>query len=270
MTPNTFLFAEAKKATINTEGSSRIKNDIKSKATKRKKRKKKKRRISKFVELPEGYGNYNATRFINENMKKTGFPKNRGQALIVRNLVDHDTCNHIHQLLNKVQMNTGPDSVDQLPMYQIDIYKSYATYDVNQHPLLQYGDQIAQQVNNATKVLFDMDDKVNWMFARRYKPEERTNNIPHVDSANISVIVQLTDPSECNGYHLYSVNDLPQKTLNSWTVERKKKFVNDMIAANDMEEYYVKLQKGSFLIFYFFIFFDKTIFFFFLKKNQII
>ena len=112
---------------------------------------------------------------------------------IQRKGVHKELCERIVKAAKKLPFDTDPEPVDEEPLYQIDIYND--------------GEVLNEELWNACESIYrtykEHPDSDDFMFLKRYTAGERTRLKAHVDTANYTVSVLLSDTSDFEGCEFF-------------------------------------------------------------------
>ena len=107
--------------------------------------------------------------------------------------VHKELCERIVKAAKKLPFDTDPEPVDEEPLYQIDIYND--------------GEVLNEELWNACESIYrtykEHPDSDDFMFLKRYTAGERTRLKAHVDTANYTVSVLLSDASDFEGCEFF-------------------------------------------------------------------
>ena len=116
-----------------------------------------------------------------------------------------DTCNHLIQISNKYIFDKDDDPVDGDPEYQIDIYtkqEGILNQELWENIQFIYLNKILPELNSK-KWINDIEYYLDFVFLKRYRPDERTHLGLHIDDDYLSATIMLSDSSEYENGRFY-------------------------------------------------------------------
>ena len=123
----------------------------------------------------------------------------------IKNILSPDECNKLIRLSTKFEFDTDPDPTDDKPEYQIDIITSRKR--INNKTIWKEIKPIYENklipILNTIPFLFSVDYNLDFVFLKRYKPNERRYMSLHTDENFFTIGILLSNSSEFSGGELY-------------------------------------------------------------------
>lgn len=165
-------------------------------------------------------------------IKKQVVPFNRTfideEAHIDRKALSYEQSQELISLAKRYEFEKYEEPVDDKPVYQLDIYKENEIF----YPKLWdkilpiYESYIKQTLENTNWI---NKAKLDFVFLKRYKPNERKELTLHTDDNYVTFIFLLSEKNRFEGGQFYIYT--PEKTKNMQniiesSIENKNKFIN--------------------------------------------
>lgn len=116
---------------------------------------------------------------------------------IIKHILNKNECEHIINIGNKYKYSLDLEPVDDLPLYQIDIFnKKILNKELWNTILPIYNNKILHLLNNDELIL-------DFVFFRRYTTEERKDISIHTDNNQLSINLLLSDNKDFHGGDFY-------------------------------------------------------------------
>lgn len=115
------------------------------------------------------------------------------EGYLQKSVLSNRECQELINIAKTFEFETKPDGVDSQPEYQIDILDG----DVKNEKLWKICRNIYE-----TKIP-PIDKKLNYVFLKRYTPQERTHIPLHYDDNHVTASFLLSKTSDFSGGQLY-------------------------------------------------------------------
>ena len=116
---------------------------------------------------------------------------------IIKHILNKNECKHIINIGNKYKYSLDLEPIDDLPLYQIDIFnKKILNKELWNTILPIYNNKILHLLNNDELIL-------DFVFFRRYTSEERKDISIHTDENKLSINLLLSDNNDFDGGEFY-------------------------------------------------------------------
>ena len=116
-----------------------------------------------------------------------------------------DECNKLIKLSNKYNFGTDPDSTDDKPEYQIDVL--FSKRQIGNKGLWKEINPIYKKklfpILKTIPFLSSIKFRLEFVFLKRYTPNERTHMNVHCDENFFTIGVLLSNPNDFSGGNLY-------------------------------------------------------------------
>jgi hypothetical protein len=163
---------------------------------------------------------------------KEKYRSNRYKIYQHKSLISIDECNKLIELSRKYEFDTEPDTTDDKPEYQIDILTSKNKIDniVLWNEIKPIYEEKIIPILNTIPFLFSINYQLDFVFLKRYKPNERTHMSLHSDDNFFTIGILLSDTSNFNGGELYIFDYKSSKKydhIDELDTEEKDKFIKN-------------------------------------------
>lgn len=145
------------------------------------------------------------------------------EGYLQKSVLSNRECQELINIAKTFEFETKPDGVDNQPEYQIDILDG----DVKNEKLWKICKNIYE-----TKIP-PIDEKLNYVFLKRYTPQERTHIPLHYDDNRVTASFLLSKTSDFSGGQLYVFSLKESKKLDlidhiiPMTIQRRNTLIDN-------------------------------------------
>ena len=140
-------------------------------------------------------------------------------------------CKELIEIAKKYDLETKPDEVDSKPEYQIDVLDTgVINEELWEKCRLIYLNKLKPIMESTPWI--PSDQRINFIFLRRYKKTERTHIPIHTDGSYLTMSFLLSDTKDFEGGEIYIFDTKSSNEINNWSDadyesnEVREKFVN--------------------------------------------
>ena len=140
-------------------------------------------------------------------------------------------CKELIEIAKKYDLETKPDEVDSKPEYQIDVLDTgVINEELWEKCRLIYLNKLKPIMESTPWI--PSDQRINFIFLRRYKKTERTHIPIHTDGSYLTMRFLLSDTKDFEGGEIYIFDTKSSNEINNWSDadyesnEVREKFVN--------------------------------------------
>lgn len=152
---------------------------------------------------------------------------------IQHNVLTRSECNEIINVAKKYKLNTIPENVDGNPEYQIDILDE----GIRNEELWKICKKIyvekLKPILNSEKWLKMRNNKLDYIFLKKYSPAERSHIPLHLDDNHLTMSFLLSDTRNFKGGELYifDINESNKLTvidkMTDLSIKKREEFINN-------------------------------------------
>lgn len=140
-------------------------------------------------------------------------------------------CKELIEIAKKYDLETKPDEVDSKPEYQIDVLDTgVINEELWEKCRLIYLNKLKPIMESTPWI--PSDQRINFIFLRRYEKTERTHIPIHTDGSYLTMSFLLSDTKDFEGGEIYIFDTKSSKEIDNWSDtdyesnEVREKFVN--------------------------------------------
>ena len=169
--------------------------------------------------------------FIIFSMRRIRVETKIETGFLEKSVLSKSECEELIQIAKKYDLETKNDEVDEKPELQIDII---ATSGVNE----ELWEACKPIYLNKLKPILEStpwipsDQRINFVFLRRYEKNERTHIPMHTDDSYLTMSFLLSDTKDFEGGEIYIFDTKSSEEIETWSDadydsdELREKFVN--------------------------------------------
>ena len=169
--------------------------------------------------------------FIIFSMRRIRVETKIETGFLEKSVLSKSECEELIQIAKKYDLETKNDEVDEKPELQIDII---ATSGVNE----ELWEACKPIYLNKLKPILEStpwipsDQRINFVFLRRYEKNERTHIPMHTDDSYLTMSFLLSDTKDFEGGEIYIFDTKSSDEIETWSDadydsdELREKFVN--------------------------------------------
>ena len=169
--------------------------------------------------------------FIIFSMRRIRVETKIETGFLEKSVLSKSECEELIQIAKKYDLETKNDEVDEKPELQIDII---ATSGVNE----ELWEACKPIYLNKLKPILEStpwipsDQRINFVFLRRYEKNERTHIPMHTDDSYLTMSFLLSDTKDFEGGEIYIFDTKSSDEIETWSDadydsdEVREKFVN--------------------------------------------
>lgn len=159
------------------------------------------------------------------------YRNNRYKIYQNKSLISSDQCNKIIELSRKFELSTDPDPTDDKPEYQIDILISNEIRNILLWNEIKpiYEEKLIP-ILNTIPFIISINYKLDFVFLKRYKPNERRYMSLHTDDNFFTIGILLSSTNDFSGGELYIYDYKSSKKydhINDLDTNEKDKFIKN-------------------------------------------
>ena len=153
--------------------------------------------------------------FIIFSMRRIRVETKIETGFLEKSVLSKSECEELIQIAQKYELETKNDEVDEKPELQIDII---ATSGVNEE-LWEACKPI--YLNKLKPILestpwISSDQRINFVFLRRYEKNERTHIPMHTDDSYLTMSFLLSDTKDFEGGEIYIFDTKSSEEIDNW------------------------------------------------------
>ena len=142
-----------------------------------------------------------------ENISDTGF--------VQKSTLSKSECKEFIEIAKKYDLETKPDGVDDKPEYQIDVLDTgVINEELWAKCRLIYLNKLKPIIESTPWI--PSDQRINYIFLRRYEKTERTHIPMHTDDSYITMSFLLSDTKDFEGGELYVFDSKDSIEIDNW------------------------------------------------------
>ncbi len=142
-----------------------------------------------------------------ENISDTGF--------VQKSTLSKSECKEFIKIAKKYDLETKPDGVDDKPEYQIDVLDTgVINKELWEKCRLIYLNKLKPIIESTPWI--PSDQRINYIFLRRYEKTERTHIPMHTDDSYITMSFLLSDTKDFEGGELYVFDSKDSNEIDNW------------------------------------------------------
>ena len=153
--------------------------------------------------------------FIIFSMRRIRVETKIETGFLEKSVLSKSECEELIQIAKKYDLETKNDEVDEKPELQIDII---ATSGVNE----ELWEACKPIYLNKLKPILEStpwipsDQRINFVFLRRYEKNERTHIPMHTDDSYLTMSFLLSDTKDFEGGEIYIFDTKSSKEIDNW------------------------------------------------------
>jgi len=142
-----------------------------------------------------------------ENISDTGF--------VQKSTLSKSECKEFIEIAKKYDLETKPDGVDDKPEYQIDVLDTgVINEELWEKCRLIYLNKLKPIIESTPWI--PSDQRINYIFLRRYEKTERTHIPIHTDDSYLTMSFLLSDTKDFEGGELYVFDSKESIEIDNW------------------------------------------------------
>ena len=124
-------------------------------------------------------------------------------------------CKELIEIAKKYDLETKPDEVDSKPEYQIDVLDTgVINEELWEKCRLIYLNKLKPIMESTPWI--PSDQRINFIFLRRYKKTERTHIPIHTDGSYLTMSFLLSDTKDFEGGEIYVFDSKESTKIDNW------------------------------------------------------
>tara|TARA_R110002074_G_scaffold278019_1_gene449541 strand:+ start:270 stop:911 length:642 start_codon:yes stop_codon:yes gene_type:complete len=150
---------------------------------------------------------------------------------VQKSTLSKSECKEFIKIAKKYDLETKPDGVDDKPEYQIDVLDTgVINKELWEKCRLIYLNKLKPIIESTPWI--PSDQRINYIFLRRYEKTERTHIPMHTDDSYITMSFLLSDTKDFEGGELYVFDSKDSIEIDNWDdkfytpTSNREKFVN--------------------------------------------
>ena len=142
-----------------------------------------------------------------ENISDTGF--------VQKSTLSKSECKEFIEIAKKYDLETKPDGVDDKPEYQIDVLDTgVINEELWAKCRLIYLNKLKPIIESTPWI--PSDQRINYIFLRRYEKTERTHIPIHTDDSYLTMSFLLSDTKDFEGGEIYVFDSKESTKIDNW------------------------------------------------------
>ena len=169
--------------------------------------------------------------FVIFYMRRKRVEKISDAGFVQKSTLSKRECKELIEIAKKYDLETKPDEVDSKPEYQIDVLDTgVINEELWEKCRLIYLNKLKPIMESTPWI--PSDQRINFIFLRRYKKTERTHIPIHTDGSYLTMSFLLSDTKDFEGGEIYIFDTKSSKEIDNWSDtdyesnEVREKFVN--------------------------------------------
>lgn len=169
--------------------------------------------------------------FVIFYMRRKRVEKISDAGFVQKSTLSKRECKELIEIAKKYDLETKPDEVDSKPEYQIDVLDTgVINEELWEKCRLIYLNKLKPIMESTPWI--PSDQRINFIFLRRYKKTERTHIPIHTDGSYLTMSFLLSDTKDFEGGEIYIFDTKSSNEINNWSDadyesnEVREKFVN--------------------------------------------
>ena len=150
---------------------------------------------------------------------------------VQKSTLSKSECKEFIEIAKKYNLETKPDGVDDKPEYQIDVLDTgVINEELWAKCRLIYLNKLKPIIESTPWI--PSDQRINYIFLRRYEKTERSHIPMHTDDSYITMSILLSDTKDFEGGELYVFDSKESIDIDNWDdtfytpTSNREKFVN--------------------------------------------
>jgi hypothetical protein len=164
-------------------------------------------------------------------MRRKRVEKITDAGFVQKSTLSKRECKELIEIAKKYDLETKPDEVDSKPEYQIDVLDTgVINEELWEKCRLIYLNKLKPIMESTPWI--PSDQRINFIFLRRYEKTERTHIPIHTDGSYLTMSFLLSDTNDFEGGEIYIFDKKSSNEINNWSDadyesnEVREKFVN--------------------------------------------
>jgi hypothetical protein len=164
-------------------------------------------------------------------MRRKRVEKISDAGFVQKSTLSKRECKELIEIAKKYDLETKPDGVDSKPEYQIDVLDTgVINEELWEKCRLIYLNKLKPIMESTPWI--PSDQRINFIFLRRYEKTERTHIPIHTDGSYLTMSFLLSDTKDFEGGEIYIFDTKSSNEINNWSDadyesnEVREKFVN--------------------------------------------
>ncbi len=169
--------------------------------------------------------------FVIFYMRRKRVEKISDAGFVQKSTLSKRECKELIEIAKKYDLETKPDEVDSKPEYQIDVLDTgVINEELWEKCRLIYLNKLKPIMESTPWI--PSDQRINFIFLRRYEKTERTHIPIHTDGSYLTMSFLLSDTKDFEGGEIYIFDTKSSKEIDNWSDtdyesnEVREKFVN--------------------------------------------
>ena len=169
--------------------------------------------------------------FVIFYMRRKRVEKISDAGFVQKSTLSKSECKELIEIAKKYDLETKPDQVDSKPEYQIDVLDTgVINEELWEKCRLIYLNKLKPIMESTPWI--PSDQRINFIFLRRYEKTERTHIPIHTDGSYLTMSFLLSDTKDFEGGEIYIFDTKSSKEIDNWSDtdyesnEVREKFVN--------------------------------------------
>lgn len=169
--------------------------------------------------------------FVIFYMRRKRVEKISDAGFVQKSTLSKRECKELIEIAKKYDLETKPDEVDSKPEYQIDVLDTgVINEELWEKCRLIYLNKLKPIMESTPWI--PSDQRINFIFLRRYEKTERTHIPIHTDGSYLTMSFLLSDTKDFEGGEIYIFDTKSSKEIDNWndtdyeSNEVREKFVN--------------------------------------------
>ena len=134
---------------------------------------------------------------------------------VQKSTLSKSECKEFIKIAKKYDLETKPDGVDDKPEYQIDVLDTgVINKELWEKCRLIYLNKLKPIIESTPWI--PSDQRINYIFLRRYEKTERTHIPMHTDDSYITMSFLLSDTKDFEGGELYVFDSKDSIEIDNW------------------------------------------------------
>lgn len=154
--------------------------------------------------------------FIIFYMRRKRVEKITDAGFVQKSTLSKRECKELIEIAKKYDLETKPDEVDSNPEYQIDVLDvGVINEELWEKCRLIYLNKLKPIMESTPWI--PSDQRINYIFLRRYKKTERTHIPMHTDGSYLTMSFLLSDTNDFEGGEIYIFDKKSSKEVTNWS-----------------------------------------------------
>lgn len=153
--------------------------------------------------------------FIIFYMRRKRVENSSDTRFVQKSTLSKSECKEFIKIAKKYDLETKPDGVDDKPEYQIDVLDTgVINKELWEKCRLIYLNKLKPIIESTPWI--PSDQRINYIFLRRYEKTERTHIPMHTDDSYITMSFLLSDTKDFEGGELYVFDSKDSIEIDNW------------------------------------------------------